>query len=567
MWLSIRGVVPAPRRSCVSKPIAPSISRTFNNFRIAANRRGIYLAPPTARYCTFSSNITNKEGSNETAVKEESSARRALSSDGIDMGVASLALDQKNGDLDASESWTKTAAVSTGNSMLLSTLASAASSESAPSTLVQMDLRALQQLVAQLAQQQQHQHQIPSHNDPHREHQIVGLHSPSILPRIDRKLIQSQKKCVVNIEQNITHNLNSEKVGVFSGTGFIVNAKEGIIATNYHIVGSGPQQVKITFENGESTEANVLYYDCWHDFAFYKIDPKSISFELQEAKFGSSFTLEEQAEVFLIGNNESQEYSVKMGTVTNLAINSGKRHSFCLQTSFDRTGGSSGSPIFDNQGRVVAIHTSGSNTTSFELRIEYVKDALDQLLSAGFQGNMVKRGDIGVELDLIRISDATLHFNFPQEVLNEIKVLRPEQKYIAHVHKLVPLATAATHLRPGDMIWKVDGQTIGDNLYLFDKLVDAKVGQSVEVTVIRNGQTVTSSIPITDVEKEKVKKFALFAGGVFHDTSLLIREKFEVFSQGVFLSHVNKGSCLSGLGSEAKDQPMSYATVIEEISG
>lgn len=36
-------------------------------------------------------------------------------------------------------------------------------------------------------------------------------------------------------EQNISHALNSEKVGVFTGTGFIVDKNEGIIATNYHV--------------------------------------------------------------------------------------------------------------------------------------------------------------------------------------------------------------------------------------------------------------------------------------------------------------------------------------------
>ncbi len=54
---------------------------------------------------------------------------------------------------------------------------------------------------------------------------------------------------------------------------------------------------------------------------------------------------------------------------------------------------------------------------------------------------------------------------------------------------------------------------IGDNMYLFDKLIDQKVGQSVEVTVIRNGEIVTQSVPVNDVEQHKVKKFALFAGG------------------------------------------------------
>jgi S1-C subfamily serine protease len=404
---------------------------------------------------------------------------------------------------------------------------------------------------------------------PVKQHLIVQQqHSNSPSPSlsrssIEKRLILSQKKCVVNIEQNITHCLNSEKVGVFSGTGFIVDAQEGIIATNYHIAGTSPQQVKITFENGESTEALVLHYDVWHDFAFYKVNVNILNFPLQEAKLGESFSLEEQAEVFLIGNNDDREYSVKVGTVTNLTVDGGKRHSHCIQTSFDRTGGSSGSPVFDANGMVVAIHTSGTNTSSFELRVEYLKDALTSLKSH----KKVQRGDIGVELELIRLSDACLHFNLPAEISNRLKATREDLKYICYIHKMVPLATSTQFLKPGDMIIELDGELIGDNIYLFDKLVDAKVGSTVDLTIYRNGKRLTFNLQVEDVERTKVKKFALFAGGVFHDITSYVRGKFETPCDGVFLSHVVKGSCLTGLGSEIKDQPMAYATVIEEISG
>jgi len=63
----------------------------------------------------------------------------------------------------------------------------------------------------------------------------------------------------------------------------------------------------------------LLIFDCfskWHDIAFYWIDTSILSFDLQQANFGDSFALEQQDEVFLIGNNENCEYSVKYGTVS-----------------------------------------------------------------------------------------------------------------------------------------------------------------------------------------------------------------------------------------------------------
>jgi S1-C subfamily serine protease len=368
---------------------------------------------------------------------------------------------------------------------------------------------------------------------------------------------------VVNIEQNVSHPLNSEKAGVFAGTGFIVDSKMGVIATNFHIVGSSPQQVKITFENGESCGAVSLHYDAWHDFAFYRFDPKSVCFEVEEAVLGDSFNLEEQSDVFLIGNSDEREYSVKFGTVTNLCVDCGKRHSYGIQTSFDRTHGSSGSPVFDSRGRVVAIHTSGSNTSSFELRVEYIKDALRQLK----EKNCVQRGDIGVELDLLRISDGTLHYKLPAEAVSQLKAHKPGIKYIVHVGKLAPLATASGILQAGDLVMELDGHVIGDNQYLFDKLVDQKVDSTVEITIYRNGEKQKHQIPVRDAEKLKITKFVLFAGGIFHDISVSVRAKFEVHVPGTFLSHVIKGSCLHDLGTGSDKHPTSYATVIEEVSG
>lgn len=82
-----------------------------------------------------------------------------------------------------------------------------------------------------------------------------------------------------------------------------------------------------------------------NDFSLYKFDPSQLDFEVSEVQLGSSFDLEEQTELILIGNNDGEEYSVKFGRVTNLHINRGDRHSYAFQASFDRTGGSSGSPV------------------------------------------------------------------------------------------------------------------------------------------------------------------------------------------------------------------------------
>ena len=61
-------------------------------------------------------------------------------------------------------------------------------------------------------------------------------------------LVAELKSGVVNIEASVQHGLNAESSGKRSGTGFIVDAARGIIATNRHVMGTSPGQFKIVFD-------------------------------------------------------------------------------------------------------------------------------------------------------------------------------------------------------------------------------------------------------------------------------------------------------------------------------
>ncbi|MFQ5897856.1 MAG: trypsin-like peptidase domain-containing protein [Candidatus Methylomirabilia bacterium] len=400
------------------------------------------------------------------------------------------------------------------------------------------------------------------------QHSLVILFWCLLLPieagaQIDENLVIRLKKTVVNVETSVSNALNAESVGRFLGTGFIVDAKSGIIATNRHVATTSPSQVKITFDNGESTEARPLHYDIYHDFAFYQVDVSKLNFPLQEVRLGSSFKLEEQDEVFLIGNNDGEEHSIKFGRVTNLIVDKGDRHSATFQTSFDRTGGSSGSPVFNAEGRVVGIHFAGTDTTSFELRIEYITDALKQLKSQG----RVLRGDIGVELDLMLISDARKHLHLPEEVAERIQSLRKDIKRLIYIDRIVPRSPSEGVLLPGDLVVEVEGRVVGDDLYLLDKVIDANVGKEVSLMVYRNGAKSSYTVHVLDAEKTKIREFALFAGGVLHDLTPELRRQYEIESDGVFLSQAKVGTSFSELGMGTVEQETSYAVVVEEVNG
>lgn len=375
------------------------------------------------------------------------------------------------------------------------------------------------------------------------------------------ELVGQLKPGVVNIEISVQHGLNAETSGKRTGTGFIVDAERGIIATNRHVVGTSPGQIKIVFEDGSTAQARQWFYDVWHDFAFIKLEPDPERPPLKALRLGDSFALKEQEDVLLVGNNDAQEYSVKFGKTANLWLCRDRRHSATLQTTFDRAGGSSGSPVFNSTGEVVAIHFSGTDTTSFEMRIEYLKDSLAQLLATG----KVRRGEVGIDLDTLLISDARKHFKMPEALAKELGALRADIKRVAVIELVAPRSPAAGQLMAGDIILKVDGRWVGDDVYLFDKLVDELVGKKVSLTVLRNGRTLVVRLPVEDAEEGKVRTFALFAGGVVQSISPEHRLALNIEGEGVLLPQAERGSSFADLGREGA--PTKYLLVIESVNG
>ena len=375
--------------------------------------------------------------------------------------------------------------------------------------------------------------------------------------------IERLKPTVVNLEVTSEVNLGFDEAGKWYGTGFIVDAKRGIIATNRHLTSTSPASIKITFFGGSSTEGSVQYYDYYHDFAFIKFDPSAVPPTFKEVKLGSSFNLNAQQTVFLIGNNEREEYSVKIGMVVSSKVNKGDRHSLTIHTSFDRTGGSSGSPVFNEQEEVVAIHFKGTNTSSFELPIEYILDALDAIR----KGEIPQRGDIGLKLDYVNIDDAIKHVGISDHYRELYKQRFAGATKFIRVQTVIPRSPAENLIKSGDILWSVGDHLIGDNLYLFDKLLDKGVDQKIKLTVLKREGEKVFELLVNDMEKEKTKRFALFAGGTFQDITTEFRREMNYGGDGVIMNNVRLGSSFTALGLYDDDKPTLRRVIIKEFNG
>ncbi|MCZ6681287.1 MAG: trypsin-like peptidase domain-containing protein [Candidatus Poribacteria bacterium] len=373
--------------------------------------------------------------------------------------------------------------------------------------------------------------------------------------------IAAFKPMVVNVETSSEVVFETESKGTSFATGFIVDVERGIIATNRHVTGSSPAYVKINFYDGSFTEAKILYYDPTHDFGFYQLNPNEVQFELQEVEFGSWRDLALGDELLLIGNNEKEEYSIKNGNVANLNVNKGDRHSSYIHTTFDRTGGSSGSPVWNTKGEVIAIHARGTDTSSFELPIEYVLDALKQIQS----GQTIQRGEIGVDLELISIGEAIKHFGLPEASRAETGPSDAGTPKVIQIESIIPKTTGEAHLRASDIIYRINGKLIRDDLYTFDAILNETVGGHVSLDIYRNGEAMTIEVPVEDLEMRKVRRFVRFGGSVFHDITPQLRRMLYFEADGVYLPHADAGSSFSRVG--IRERNGNSKVVILEING
>ena len=374
--------------------------------------------------------------------------------------------------------------------------------------------------------------------------------------------ITALKPMVVNIESAREVVFEREEQSVGFATGFIVDAKRGIIATNAHVTGSGPSFVKINFYDGSFTEAKTLYYDPVHDFGFFRIDPQSLPFKLQEADLGKWKSLKVGDDVLMIGNNEKEEYSIKFGAVANLNIDKGDIYSSYIHTTFDRTGGSSGSPVLNTRGQVVGIHASGSDTSSFELPIDYLADALAKLRA----GIPIRRGGLGVDLRLISTGEAGRHFGLPDAIRKRSVDPAEGIPKVIQVESVLPQSSAEGKLLAGDILHRLNGRVLKDDLYMLDCMLNENVGESVTVDVFRNGAAVEVAVPVEDLEAAKIRRFVRFGGGIFHDITAKMRWYHDYDGQGVYLPFSDEGSSFSRVGYRIEENGK-MAVVVTEISG
>jgi serine protease Do len=290
------------------------------------------------------------------------------------------------------------------------------------------------------------------------------------------------------------------------GSGVIITA-DGTILTNNHVV-EGATDIKVDLADKREFTAKVVGTDAKSDIAVLKIDANS----LPTLKLGDSSQLQVGDIVLAVGDPYGVGETATMGIVsaTGRSMNGEiENYEDFIQTDAPINPGNSGGALVDLHGDLIGINTAilsgngegigaegGNEGIGFAIPINMAHAVMDQLVSHG----KVLRGFLGL---------------LPQDVTPSIArqfgLNQPGGALVAEVEPDKPAAKAG--IKQGDVILKVNGQTVGSANDLRLRISESAPGSVAKLEVSRDGKVQDIDVTLGQVQDEEANNQSGNQGG------------------------------------------------------
>ncbi|HEY7641204.1 MAG TPA: Do family serine endopeptidase [Steroidobacteraceae bacterium] len=260
-----------------------------------------------------------------------------------------------------------------------------------------------------------------------------------------------------------------------AGSGVIVDAKQGYIITNAHVV-ENADEITVTLLDDRQVKAKVIGADKPSDVALLKIAANN----LIEMPLADSSKAEVGDFVLAIGNPFALSHTVTSGIISALGRSDGSADSYqdFIQTDAPINPGNSGGALVDLRGQLVGINTaifsgSGGNIgIGFAIPSNMVKAVMTQLVQYG----EVKRGMLGVQLAN----------QFTPDIAQSLGLDSAKGALVSEV--VEGGAADKAGIKAGDVITSINNRTIANATELRNSIGLLRIGEKVEIGLLREGK-------------------------------------------------------------------------------
>ena len=263
------------------------------------------------------------------------------------------------------------------------------------------------------------------------------------------------------------------RVSEGAGSGLAISS-DGYMLTSAHVV-SGGNRVSASFSDGREISAEVIGADSLSDLAVVRAEASDLS----PAELGDADDLRVGQLVVAIGSPMGLAGTVTAGVVSALGRSlptrsgsAGRLVENVIQTDAALNPGNSGGALADGLGRVVGVNTAVAGI-GLGLAVP-INDATRKIISALMKEGRVRRAYIGI------VGGSR---PLPPRIASRLE----REKGIEVVEVVSGSPAARAGLRAEDLIVAVDGEPMGDVGDLQRLMVAERIGQDVEVEVVRDG--------------------------------------------------------------------------------
>ena len=303
--------------------------------------------------------------------------------------------------------------------------------------------------------------------------------------------LEKVTKCVVGISKiknkgdSILETTATEDLKL--GTGIIIS-ENGYIITNWHLAGNKYSSCYVTMEDGTVYNGNTIWADSDLDLAIVKISANNLKY----LQLGDSDNIKIGETVYAIGNPIGIEFqrTVTKGIISGLnrtiKIEEEKNSSYMeglIQTDASINQGNSGGPLINTKGEVIGINSVKIETAEgigFAVPINIIKPVVKSLANGG-EFEEAYLGIFAYDKEVIKYLNNDVTFN--------------EGIYVVKIAKDGP--AAKTNLKTGDVITKIDGNSINRMSELRTYIYRKKPGEKVTLTISRNNKELPIEVTLS----------------------------------------------------------------------